>query len=611
MTGIHQKANLTIFEPRLSKCHREDLVPPLASLIAEVELLARYALLKHADSVTGGESYPPTLELLSGTARALASGDASGLVAQKQNEESDAKGPNQDASTPTNRSYLTEIVYRHAQRVRDAAIQWLTDLNSKTGNGASGKHNCLLALLQPLVPVKRLLVEAPSLPTRHPKRWDLRALLWAIKYASGYVALLALSVYVPSYRFFGVGGSEDNSVYTGWQLLAYAFSWTPTAEGTAKRGLGRLAGTLLGGACAWVGMGLAGVSFGDGDEDGDLHPVAVAVWIVYFCVLAGYGATEPGPAAMMGSGPNLGVLAKYFVATLALCTLEVYAQVGSRNEVVPNRVVATLTGVAFALAVQGIPPHTKGNDPELFWAYLEALRDVLASVLQAMITGDGSTERHDDGNDESEAAKLKSAMNLGKRVRFLVKDASAFQALPLLRIDSRIAPLLESMQVTESLLSALIEVESKRDRSDPAFSRDYRDVLEQLDSCMAAMMTEEHLPSSDVDIEEEDIIHAPPREPLVRAEDSNSAIVSASHLCAKRMHAHRVALHRITRTQLKSKDVADSGPAGYSSNTSYKALWTPWLTQVKDNQRFCGWVAASLVLMIAVVVGVQFLPPIR
>jgi len=602
VAGIHGKSSLTIFEPRL--CRSENLVPPLTDLIREVEILARYALLKHTKSITGGESYPATLKLLEECSAALESSDPTNLIALRQKEEENDNDV--EKNNDANSSYLTYLVYLHSKKVRDATIRWLTDLDSKSGNGlgGGGKNYAIALVVQPLLPVKRLVWDIPSL-LMHPKKWDLMAVLWTVKYASGYLMLFTLSLYVPSYRVFGIGGSQSDSIYTGWQLISYAFSWTPTVEGTTKRGLSRFSGTLFGGFCAWVGIMATSLSYSSGDDTEDMNPVAVVVWITYFSVLVSYFATEPGPAAMFGCGPNLGAFAKYFGATCSLCILEVYAKMGTKNEIVVNRIVATLTGVFMAIVVQLIPPHAKGNNPELFRDYAEALRETLVSILCSLIEQPTET----DGVAEVANDKLAHAMKLGKRARFLVKDASAFEALPVFRIDSRISPLLEDMYVTESLLSSLLDANARCQETNTTLSEEYKGMLKQLQSCLEAF------------VGKNDSAATPPKpnDYLVRADDLQSGIVSALHLCVKRIHSHGIKLQQIAMTNhqksstRETKDGASDLDLNSDSTTgkaTIMALLSSWFSSAGWNGAFCGWLAASLVLMIAIVIGVQFIPPV-
>ena len=612
VAGIHGKSNLTIFEPRICRPRRENLVPPLTDLIREVEFLARYALLKHAKSVTGGESYPPTLELLEECAAALESSDPTNLIALRKKEEEGANNndndveknnsTNNDNNSTDQSSYLTTLVYLHSKKVRDVTIQWLTDLDSKSGNGLGVGNNCAMTLLQPLIPVKRLILDIPSLLI-HPKKWDHKALLWTVEYASGYLILFTLSLYVPSYRVFGIGGSKNDGLYTGWQMISYAFSWTPTVEGTTKRGLSRFSGTLMGGFCAWVGIMVTSLSYSSSSGE-DMNPVAVVVWITYFSVFVSYFAMESGPAAMFGVGPNLGAFAKYFGATLSLCVLEVYAKMGTKNEIVVNRIVATLTGVFMAIIVQFIPPHAKGKNPELWQEYLEALRESLSSILHSFMASE---------NDGAESAigQFEHALKLGKRARFLVKDASAFKALPVFQLDSRIAPLLEDMYVTESLLNSILDVHSRSHETTIALSEKYKGVLGQLHSFLATTSGDA---SSGLDNGAATTAVAPLQDNLVQASDMQSGIVSAAHLCVRRIHIHGIVLQQIAMGQRGSvTETKDDTDLDSSSDTTVEstALVSSWFASVGWNKVFCGRLAASLIVMIAIVIGVQFIPPAR
>jgi hypothetical protein len=57
----------------------------------------------------------------------------------------------------------------------------------------------------------------------------LKAFVWATQIALGYIILFIVSVYVSEWTELGIG--TDATYYSGWHLLGYAYSLTPTAGG--------------------------------------------------------------------------------------------------------------------------------------------------------------------------------------------------------------------------------------------------------------------------------------------------------------------------------------------------------------------------------------------
>lgn len=164
------------------------------------------------------------------------------------------------------RSYLTDLTFQQAKKVFDSTINWLEDFNGKRGNAAL-----------PLLPFQRL-VEVSQLLFQL-QRWDLRSILWVVKYTAGYVLLFCLSVYVPAWNNFGIG--TNAALYSGWHMLSYAFAWMPTVEGTAKRAWLRFFGTLFGGFFAWIGIITCCLFYNRDGGIEEMNNVAVVIWITY------------------------------------------------------------------------------------------------------------------------------------------------------------------------------------------------------------------------------------------------------------------------------------------------------------------------------------------
>lgn len=116
------------------------------------------------------------------------------------------------------------------------------------------------------------------LPFR-PERWDLKSFLWAAKWTVGWVALYCMSVYWEAYHTFGIDTGKDGSasgLFDGWNLLAYGFTWTPTVEGTVKKGLQRCSGSALGAFAAWLGIIVASWSY---DDNAKINPYGLVAWV--------------------------------------------------------------------------------------------------------------------------------------------------------------------------------------------------------------------------------------------------------------------------------------------------------------------------------------------
>jgi hypothetical protein len=121
---------------------------------------------------------------------------------------------------------------------------------------------------------------------------------WCINFTIGFTTLVAMGVFWDEFR------SLDNE---SWFLIAYAFSTTQTAEGTAKKGILRLLGTAGGGFSGWLALTACG-------EDGNSIYGLIA-WLTVFTGLAAYFGLPRGFKARVGLSPDYGYLPAYFVMT--------------------------------------------------------------------------------------------------------------------------------------------------------------------------------------------------------------------------------------------------------------------------------------------------------
>lgn len=119
---------------------------------------------------------------------------------------------------------------------------------------------------------------------------------WCMDFTIGFTALVAIGVFWEKYVAL-----ENES----WILIAYAFSTTQTAEGTATKGILRLIGTAIGGFSGWLAVTACG-------EDGIYGLIA---WLTVFTALGAYIGLPRGFKARIGLSPDYGYGASYFVMT--------------------------------------------------------------------------------------------------------------------------------------------------------------------------------------------------------------------------------------------------------------------------------------------------------
>lgn len=159
---------------------------------------------------------------------------------------------------------------------------------------------------------------------------------------------------------------------------------------------------------------------------------------------------------MFGASGDHGAWPKYLLLTCTLVSLEVYAGLGSRDELTVNRVVATITGVLMAIVVSAIPPVVRGGDDSHIRNYQQALTTAFIELLKGMLNKDIALQMR---SDEYQESYLHDAIREREKAMRLLKDASMLKCLPIFRVDkTSLQPLLESMAADEALLGILFQI---------------------------------------------------------------------------------------------------------------------------------------------------------
>jgi hypothetical protein len=274
--------------------------------------------------------------------------------------------------------------------------------------------------------------------------------------------MFVASVYWNKYSDFAIETNKGTSgaVFTGWQMLAYTFTFQATMECTVKKGLMRGLGTCLGGFMAWLGVIICSWSY---DDDAVINPYGLIAWLTIASGIAGYFTVEPGFAARLGKGYDHGFTGEYFILALSLIALEVYHGAGSKNALTVNRIVSNLAGIGMAMLVAWIPPRRKGSDPKYAVEYWTALRDSFGHLLQTLLNEE---ERDSIKSDDFKTNFLNYPSFKRRTVLYFTKNAGCMKALPFLRVDERLLPLVEAMAMNESLLAYLLEIAAEIVRGD-------------------------------------------------------------------------------------------------------------------------------------------------
>lgn len=329
----------------------------------------------------------------------------------------------------------------------------------------------------PLLPLVRFFQAIVEIPLK-PKEWRLTPFLWSLKLTAGYVALFAMSVYWKAYADFAIRSTNVaiGGVFSGWQLGAFAFSWTPTVEGTFKKGLQRILGTCLGGFFAWLGIIICSGTIQDGVP---INPFGLVVWLTFSMHIAAAIGLDKGIQSWFGADADHGYTATYFGTVLTLVSLEVYLGLGSKGDLVANRLVATVSGVVVALLINLVPPYEIGGDPSHTKRYHESIEKAFDALLNVIV----SAEKREDVDGESFTREYIDAMSKQRRFAvFLRNDAHTLRVLPFFQVNERLSVLLDSLVVVESVIQrcvdALVSIPIHSDEDWQAFVSAVKDLRE-------------------------------------------------------------------------------------------------------------------------------------
>lgn len=131
----------------------------------------------------------------------------------------------------------------------------------------------------------------------------------------------------------------------------------------------------------------------------------------------------------------------------------VVAQSGTRDQIIVNRIVANLTGIAMAVIVAFLPPQVYGSDPKHADALYRCERDAMSECWELLL----------DMNNETSFRLEQILANFNKDIYahqkeavFLLKDASKMSRLPIFKVDARLGPCVESLTVLGTAISSFL-----------------------------------------------------------------------------------------------------------------------------------------------------------
>lgn len=326
----------------------------------------------------------------------------------------------------------------------DARTAWKNNLKPCVG---AGGMSLIFAIINNLVAA---LSPKTWRNVFQPPHYESEKFCWCIKFAVGMTALVAMMTYWDAFADLEVpvlddGELPDAAHFGGWSLIAYAMSTTQTAEGTVKKGLLRLLGTVAGGFWGWVGLALCG-------ED---NAVGLIAWMTVFTVPVAYLGLGRGFSARMGAESDSGFGPGYFLMTQALVVTDVYLGAGAKNDIFVNRSLANGVGIVMAILLAILPVSLYGGNPKFASEVLEREKDTVIRTVRLLLN-------HGQCNDVNSAAALAQEIDkireeskeqcskLLEEANDYYSDSSKIAALPFWQVDPKLKHSLDSLKVLGS-----------------------------------------------------------------------------------------------------------------------------------------------------------------
>jgi len=283
-------------------------------------------------------------------------------------------------------------------------------------------------------------------------RYELQKLVWCVKYAIGFTALLAMSCYWPEYQQNFVVSSRDDpnrGIYSfqngGWAMASYCFATTQTTEGSVKKGILRMAGTIIGAFSAWLAL----LVCEDDRYSRQYNTVGIVAWMTITSVIATYISTERGFSARIGLSNDYAFGPIYFLITqiIIVCNAFYFFGPEGRDAMTINRMLSNLVGILMSTILALIPPGNWGGDPGHCKAMIKHHWNLSTEAIRLLLSC-GLTP---DGEPVEDQCKQKAAVLMELREQTIrqsakmqelvvdfEKDAVRLNKFPLFQVDPKL-----------------------------------------------------------------------------------------------------------------------------------------------------------------------------
>ena len=282
-------------------------------------------------------------------------------------------------------------------------------------------------------------------------KWNLYKVAHVVKFAIGFTAIVCLSLY-SDYHDLEVTIKDDEnagfeilngtpiSSFVAWDLMAYAFATMPTTEGTVKKCAFRVAGTLMGAFSAFLLLRATG----DNMYGSVAWLTVTAFPAIYIMIEDNDSAATMGPSKIFGYGGF------YFVLTQSAIVMEYLAGAGEGDDLVVNRLLSNLLGIAMACFLAVVPPKVMGGDPKWTELILQETKSATEKFILGLLDDDEAALVHlqKSHSEEFDALKVDAT--------YLFEDAKRGSIFPFYRVDERLEEEIDQLVITSAFLRFLM-----------------------------------------------------------------------------------------------------------------------------------------------------------
>ncbi|VEU40287.1 unnamed protein product [Pseudo-nitzschia multistriata] len=291
----------------------------------------------------------------------------------------------------------------------------------------------------------------------------LPQVVWCAKFALGLTLLMVFLIYWPAYKTgFVVMMNEDDpfrSLFAqqngGWAMIAYGFATPQTVEGSAKKGLLRMLGTVTGAFSAWLAL----IACANESFTFNYNNYAIVAWLTITSLLATFVGTERGFNARMGLSSDYGFGPIYFVVTQIIIVSYGYYlfDTAKPSDIAINRMIANLVGISMAIVVGLLPPGIWGGNPRHCRNIVRYHRCKISEAIELVASCPPSLGKEVAGKVAGELRDLSTEIeNRSTEMQVIAadfeKDASRLRAMPRFQVDPRLK--IEISKVTRDIYTA-------------------------------------------------------------------------------------------------------------------------------------------------------------